>query len=518
MARILGLDLGSYSVKAVVYETAMRSASVVAFDEVLLEPGERQAQWAQALGKLNGGLPVQVDQVVASFPGANIASHALKLPFTDAKRIDATIGFEVEALLPFDLEDAAYDYQVTATSDEGSDLLVGVVKKAQLEATLAMLHDARFDPRVVTHPSLAFHPFLAQVEDGAVAIVDIGHERTCVAVGTKETGIQGFRVFSGGGSLLTQALAKEFTISTAEATEWKNTHGAIGSQVLGADAARAASAFEKALAPILRDVRTTLRAYAAKHGRPLKAVWLCGGTSRLSGIAERWAYELGLPVSLLPPVLASEGALAPPQVPVAAQALALALRGTSSAAKAARFNLRRGAYLFKSDLDFVRDRLPQLVGFTAVLIIALIASSMVRNAALSRREKQIDAVLCDVTQRILGKCEPNYDKALNMLKGQESPSALLPKQSAVGLLSELVTRIPQSVNVTMDQVVVDLDRISMRCEAPTSKQVDEMMTALKTSKCFKDIKEGKLEKSKDGSKVQFRLEVQVDCPELAKAG
>jgi general secretion pathway protein L len=43
--------------------------------------------------------------------------------------------------------------------------------------------------------------------------------------------------------------------------------------------------------------------------------------------------------------------------------------------------------------------------------------------------------------------------------------------------------------------------------------VEDIVTALKGYKCFKEVSEGKLEKNKDGSKVQFRLDIQIECPE-----
>ena len=82
-----------------------------------------------------------------------------------------------------------------------------------------------------------------------------------------------------------------------------------------------------------------------------------------------------------------------------------------------------------------------------------------------------------------------------------SPAAVVPRRSAVNLLAELTARIPADLPVTIDQMIVDLDRISVRCEATSSKQMEDLIAALKTFKCFKEVKEGKIEKSKDGAKV-----------------
>jgi general secretion pathway protein L len=160
----------------------------------------------------------------------------------------------------------------------------------------------------------------------------------------------------------------------------------------------------------------------------------------------------------------------------------------------------------------VSDKFGQLAAFAAVLFVLLIASGIVRNSVLERREKQVDAVLCDVTQRILGKCEKDFTIALSLLKGQESPAAGIPQRSAATLLAELTAHVPPDMNVTFDQMTIDLERISLRCETENSKNLEELISALKTYKCFKEVNEGRVEKSKDGTKVSSRLDIQVECP------
>src|SRR5262249_39576812 len=101
------------------------------------------------------------------------------------------------------------------------------------------------------------------------------------------------------------------------------------------------------------------------------------------------------------------------------------------------------------------------------------------NTVLERREKAVDAQLCDITQRYLNKCEKNFDIALNMLQGKESLAANIPKKSAVNFLAELTQHLPADVPATTDQIIVDMDRVSARFETDTSKHVEDIVTALK---------------------------------------
>jgi len=136
---------------------------------------------------------------------------------------------------------------------------------------------------------------------------------------------------------------------------------------------------------------------------------------------------------------------------------------------------------------------------------------VVRNSVLAQREKDVDAVLCQTTQRVLGQCEKNFDRALNLLKGKESPAGIIPKLSATSLLAEWAQRIPPEVPVTFDRIDIEGDRMSLRGDTNSPKQIDKITSALKTFRCFREVKEGKVESK--GGKTNFRLDILVACPE-----
>jgi general secretion pathway protein L len=531
MARILGLDLGSYSVKGLLLDSNARSPVVKGYAEVRrAAEGDKQETLRTALRELLAHPELQqADQVVVALPGQSLATHQLALPFSDPKRIESTIAFEVESQLPFDLSEAVFDYQVaTQEKDKGSELLVGVVRREELATLLGVLNELGVDPRVVTHPGITYQNLLLQqpglftgIDAEAVAIVDIGHERTTLAIGRLGVGVEFSRTFAGGGLNLSRSLATEFQTPLPEAHHWKESHGALAgaAQAQGPDGERAAAAFVRGLQPVLRELRPSFKSYASRSRRQVGAVLLCGGTARMPGLADQLSKDLGMPVRVLSQAQPDSAVAGPATVqPEAMQAYALALRGQASGPKAPRFNLRRGEFAFKGDYDYLKDKVGLLASFAATLLLLLIATGVVRNSVLARREAQVDAVLCDVTQRILGSCEKNYDLALNRLKGVESPAAALPQLSAVNLLAEMTQRVPADVAVTFDRIDIDLERITVRGETDSSKQIDTISTALKGHRCFKEVKEGKVEKTREGNKVTFRLDIQVQCPEQAQAG
>ncbi len=518
MARILGIDLGSYSAKAVLVESTMRSVQLRGYGAVRRGEGTAIEALRAALEPLFPPHAPRADQVMVCLPGPSLVTHSLTLPFTDTKQIEAALSFEVESLLPFDLSEAVYDYQIVGQQDQKSTLLVGVVRKEELRRLLDDLKQLELDPRVVTHPAAAYRNliiaspelFRSQADSSPFAIVDIGHERTAVAVLTGSGAIEFARTFVGGGQDLTRAIATEFSISAAEAEQWKETQGAVGPAVKGQGAERAAQALLLGLQPVLREIRATLKAFTARTRRNVTQVYLAGGTSKLLGLDEQFAQSMGIPAALLQLPAGAAEVIPPAEQLPAAQAYALALRKPGSS-KASFLNLRQGEFAFRGDFDYARQKIAGLAAYAAILLVLLIVSGVVRNSVLAQREKDVDAVLCQTTQRVLGQCEKNFDRALNLLKGKESPAGVIPKLSATSLLAAWAERIPPEIPVTFDQIVIETDRMQVRGDTDGPEQIDKITSALKTFHCFREVKEGKVESK--GGKTNFRLDILVACPE-----
>lgn len=525
MARILGLDLGAHTVKMVVIETAMRGHAVKQFFSAprpAPTPGEPHAALRAALTELTrDGMPT-FDQVVVALPGPTLATHSVTLPFVEAKRIDQTLPFEVESQIPFELSDVVFDYQLGAIREKKSELVVGVVRKDEMQSLLDLLRDFKLDPRIVSHPALAYQNLLTSTAnlfeqaptDELVAIIDIGHERTGVCVGRKGVGAEFARTFPGGGKDLSRALATELKLPLEEAEAMKESRGALRGAASGPEAERLAAILSRALQPVLREIRSTLKAHESRSRKNPAMIFVCGGTANLPGIDAFLSDELGIPARTLSLPMDAQNNIPGAFSRSALQPYALALRGLQSGAKAPRFNLRRGPFAFKGDFDYLRDRRGLLIAYAAAILLLMLASGILRNSLLARREEALNAELCEVTTRVLGTCEKDFDRALALLKGKESPAAAIPKHSAVELLANVVKQLPSEVVVEFDQVLIEQSRISLRVTTDSPKQIDRINTAIKGNPCFREVNQGKMERSSD-QKIQLKMEIDVQCPDVA---
>jgi general secretion pathway protein L len=528
--RILGIDLGARSVKAVLLESTYRGYAVLEHGGAVLAPESegvpllaRQAAALEALVATRGW---KFQESVAALPGTGVASSVITLPFTDPRRIEQTIGFEVEGQVPFELSQVAWDWQVLGTRGSNSDLYVGVARKEELVTLLAALAPLGVDPRAVLPPGPAYAALLAGGAIGplpapaapdelpaAEGILDLGHERTglCLAVaGTCEQA----RTFAFGAVHLARAVARALgcTEERAHAVLAAEARGDADPELasLAADP-RAAEALRRALAPLARELRSTMRAWRARVGpRKVARLHLAGELGRLPGLPELLAPEVDGPVQ--PLSLEGPSATVPAEdAPAYALALALALHGHQGA-RASRLNLRRGELAFTRDFEHLKGRVGRLAWAAAAVVLLAVASAAVKVAALSRQEALLDRALCEAEQKLVGKCYPNDEEAASVLRGRSGTGGSLPKASGVDLLIELADRMPADVTVKFDKIDLTREKLHLEGNTDSAENVDRMVNALKSSLCFQDAKPGASRRRADG-KFEFSIDTGITCLE-----
>jgi general secretion pathway protein L len=532
--RILGLDLGANSVKAVLLEGTFRGYSVLRATRVpLAGAGEgptlaaRQAAAVRALVSEGG---FGFDVAVVAFPGAGVSSHLVTLPFTDPRRIEQTIGFEVEGQIPFDLAEVAWDWQPLGTRDGKTDLLVAVVRKEELAALVAALGEAGVDPRAILPAGPAYAALFSAgavaplaAAEGAPApaelVVDLGHDRTSISV-VSGGACEAARTFAFGAAHLARALARELGVSGEEGAALLGAAG--GGPPLpaappggGADP-RADEALRRALGPLVRELRATVRAWRARaRERRLERVVLAGGAARLPALAEVLAGEVEGPV--VPLELSGPAAerIPPAEQPGLALALALALRGQQGS-RAPRLNLRRGELAFTRDFEHLKGRIARLGAYAGLVLLLAVLSAGVKAFALARQEAALDRTLCDAQQKIIGRCYPNFEEAQAVLRGRGPSAAALPRVSAVDLFAELAEKAPADVPLRFERIEVTKDKLHLQGTTDAAENVDRVVGALKGSRCFGDARSGGARRRGTEGKFEFSIDASLTCLETGR--
>jgi Tfp pilus assembly PilM family ATPase len=184
---VIGLDIGSYSVKAAVVETGLRKYQWVGFCEHLWNRDEEGTPVDEDLSDAVTAVLENVSDrnaIVTSIPGAKILNRELTLPFSNDKEIRNVLDFELDGQFPMAIDDLVYDYTILEKEPGGSSkILCSAVERKWFEKFLSELTEAGANPRIVCMDTLAAGELVAHAgqvsaygppdESDAVALIDI---------------------------------------------------------------------------------------------------------------------------------------------------------------------------------------------------------------------------------------------------------------------------------------------------------------------------------------------------------
>jgi general secretion pathway protein L len=557
---VIGLDMGSQSVKVVGLERAMRGGFLPVFvdeervpldldAEGKLLPYPERARKALAALRLRGRL--KADFVVSGLPGELATGRVLTLPYKDPRKIAQTLPGELEDAVPFDMDEVIWDSLTIPKPDEkGVDVLVGLARKESVEQFLALLHAEGVEPRHVEFEALALDKLrqaFAQKDEeapegpkltpggtviasgpgalpGAVAILDLGASRTNLAVSNGED-VVAARTILRGGQDLTRALAKEFGLSIDEAEKGKIKEAYLetaDSPSMYPEQQRISNALKSALLPLVRELRQTFQGVVAQQRVRIRRLYLTGGGSRIPNLDRYLAQELNIEVkplsamdkalaAVLPP--AGEGGRDAAVVPQVAAAMSYALSALASG-RTKRIDFRKGDLAYRGDYEYVLARAPQLAaGFMALLLLGAF-NAYARHFVISRQEAAVIQKQKDSCKTILGQQVDSADRCLAIIREKITPNAgsaaAIPTKSAVDVYIQVALHMPKDVTVKVESLDVTADKVRLKGSTDSFENVDKIVKALEGGECFKKVEKGPARQGTAG--VDWSATVDIECP------
>jgi general secretion pathway protein L len=549
-SRVFAVDLGAWSVKLAVASPGLRGATLLNVVERLVPPGEESAdiRAKRVLQQMIDELRLRDDTGYIGVYGDTVFTQILEFGFKNLRRadLDKAVGGELEGVVPVDLEDMVYTFEPIPTPAaptgledtslqrgriaapaEGMRVLTYAMRRDRAEQLIDLGKDVGFEPRGILAAGGAATRLVERVPslmrartDGAVAVIDIGHERTDVVVV-----VAGKAVFSRSiaraGKQVSQAIANFWRLDFDKAEAAKHADGFIASTAEPATNPawqRIHDVLVQELTPFARDLRQTLAACRAKTGYMPLAALLVGGGARLRGLGSFMTEQLGMPAwrmtaddaTALCGLKLGERAH---DLPVDAAAMTIGMAYDCAGGRP-QFDLRSGALAVKVDLSFLRAKAVPL-GASLLAICAFAAVSAYADLyRLKKAEKTLTQRLANETQEQFGK-PMSADDVLNQNgpgggAGNGSP---MPKMTAYDLLLEVNSKIPPKDKITLDVDKLDIDaqKVELSGQAKSPEEIDLLVGELKKIDCFnKEVNKGALETGENGVK-KFHLTINSQC-------
>lgn len=305
----IGLDIGSGLIKIAIIDHSKGQPELVKVaiaplladaivEGEVMDPGIVADAIRSAVA--SAGLKSGGKSVVTAVGGRDVIIKKIQIDRVKEAQAREIIRWEAEQHVPFDMESVELDFQILDPDADGLEMSVLLVaaKRDLIEGKMRLLTDAELGPGVVDVDAFALHnAFELNYPDamsGVVCLVNIGHEVTNINI--LDDGIPLLtRDIAVGTRRFREDLQRERGLSAEEADALlqgydRSPHLQAVTESRGEELA---VGVERAAAFLASSSRTTSR---------MKAVYTCGGGSRVPGLNDALASRLRLPVEQANPL------------------------------------------------------------------------------------------------------------------------------------------------------------------------------------------------------------------------
>ena len=296
--KLAAIDFSPHHARIVIIESTLRRAELTATASVARHPDEERAEFWE---RVRAALPADVDSVVVDTDPSTTSSRVLNFPFGDARKVEAALEFELEGLVPYDIEDLATSWTVVDRTNDKCRVLTTITPRQRLQSWIDDLSDAGMEPRAIVPSAVGLGELLPRETLDTIAVASLGGSQSHVAVFKK--GLRFVRTLQAGGFQVDRTLAKRFNVELPEAKQAKEHEAQVLpddpeiTDKATKDQLQISAAVVDGLSPLLTALITTFKSLPADD-TPNRLI-LTGGLSRLPGIAEYLESQLGISVELL---------------------------------------------------------------------------------------------------------------------------------------------------------------------------------------------------------------------------
>jgi len=341
---LIGLDIGSSSVKVCQLKESRRSYQLQCFGIIPLPPEAivdgsimNQTAVVDAVRELIASQKIKVKDVAVSVSGHSVILRKINLPVMTREELDESIQWEAEQYIPFDINDVNIDVSILNDhNDQGQmDVLLVAAKKDMINDYINVVREAGLMAHVVDVDSFAvqnaFEINYNLPVGETVALINVG--ASVVNINVVHSGISAFtRDIAQGGNQYTDEIQKQLNVSYDEAEALKIGGG--GNDQDSVVPQEVERVMQQVSETIANDVQRSLDFYAATSAdASINRIYLSGGCAKVPALSRAIEAKTGVPVESVDPFrnidIAARG-LDPnflrTQAPVAAVSVGLALR------------------------------------------------------------------------------------------------------------------------------------------------------------------------------------------------
>jgi len=279
---------------------------------ILADPAQEMTRLPQirvAINELVNKLGVSKEKVNYAISGQSVFTRFVQLPALEDGDIEQLVTFEAQQHVPFPINEVVWDWQLLNSSGGQHEVVLVAIKSDALDD----LNDCVVNAGLLTHevdasPMALANAFLYNYDDleESALLIDIGARTSNLIY--KDGGKVFTRTIAIGGSTITSAIAKEYSVPFIEAESQKVSNGLVSldtRHTSGLDELTAAlgTCIRTALNRMPAEIARTTNFFRSQHeGSAPKRVLLAGAGANMPMIADFFQEKLRVPVEFFNPL------------------------------------------------------------------------------------------------------------------------------------------------------------------------------------------------------------------------
>lgn len=306
---LFGLDIGTSSIKIMQIGVINKKQSILGYgvasydqDAVVngvVEDPELLAKNTKQLFEKGLIGEISTRRVALSIPVARTYNRVMNLPLMSHKDLTEAVRLEAEQYIPVPIDELYIDYNITAQTKEGFELLAVAAPKKIVDSYLTFTNLLGLEVCILETTINASSRLVAnsESEDLPTILIDFGSVSVDITIFDKQLIVTG--TVAGGGETFTELISKKLDVSNQVAHTIKTKYG-LGVSKKQKD-------IQDALKPLLtsltKEIRKMIRYYderTSSEGK-ISQIITMGGGANMPGLSEYITSEMRLPARMCNP-------------------------------------------------------------------------------------------------------------------------------------------------------------------------------------------------------------------------
>lgn len=307
---VIGIDIGSSSVKLVQLREAKGSYQLVGLGMALLSPDAivdnaimDSSSIVDTIRNLVESQKLKTKNVAASISGHSVIIRKIQLPIMTEEEMETSIQWEAEQYIPFEISEVNLDFQILGP-DENDPSVMNVIlvaaKKDFINDYVALFKECGLIPQVMDIDCFAvenvFEVNYGMKENEIIALIDIGAHSTNINVlkGSMSVFTRDLQI---GGSIYNEEIQKRLGLNNEDAEKAK-----LGADIADVSRDALSQVIDDATGTLTQEIQRSLDFFSATSSdEKVDKIYVTGGVSKVSSLVSSLGTRTGVAVEVIDP-------------------------------------------------------------------------------------------------------------------------------------------------------------------------------------------------------------------------